>query len=160
MAFVAEHISKVDLERYNVVNIITNCCLKYGSIVYDDYYLDKLDWVIDRQRDAWFMFVCRVPLPDPRDGLTGEVIWLLHYRGKNIEFDIRRIYDETTSKYFTENPFKIKYKFQSVNSDIGDISIDELYEILNEALLEYGDDGIDGKKFLPKEHEAVTFLHD
>ena len=160
MAFVAEHISKVDLERYNVVNIINNCCLKYGSIVYDDYYLDKLDWVIDRQRDAWFMFVCRVPLPDPRDGLTGEVIWLLHYRGKNIEFDIRRIYDETTSKYFTENPFKIKYKFQSVNSDIGDISMDEIYEILNEALLEYGDDGIDGKKFLPKEHEVVTFLHD
>ena len=160
MAFVAEHISKVDLERYNVVNIINNCCLKYGSIVYDDYYLDKLDWVIDRQRDAWFMFVCRVPLPDPRDGLTGEVIWLLHYRGKNIEFHIRRIYDKTTSKYFTENPFKIKYKFQSVNSDIGDISIDELYEILNEALLEYGDDGIDGRKFLTKEHEVVTFLHD
>nr|WP_314882292.1 hypothetical protein [uncultured Campylobacter sp.] len=160
MAFVAEHISKVDLERYNVVNIINNCCLKYGSIVYDDYYLDKLDWVIDRQRDAWFMFVCRVPLPDPRDGLTGEVIWLLHYRGKNIELDIRRIYDKTTSKYFTENPFKIKYKFQSVNSDIGDISMDEIYEILNEALLEYGDDGIDGRKFLPKDHEAVTFLHD
>lgn len=160
MAFVAEHISKVDLERYNVANIINNCCLKYGSIVYDDYYLDKLDWVIDRQRDAWFMFVCRVPLPDPRDGLTGEVIWLLHYRGKNIELDIRRIYDETTSKYFTENPFKIKYKFQSVNSDIGDISMDEIYEILNEALLEYGDDGIDGRKFLPKEHEVVTFLHD
>lgn len=160
MAFVAEHISKVDLERYNVTNIINNCCLKYGSIVYDDYYLDKLDWVIDRQRGAWFMFVCRVPLPDPRDGLTGEVIWLLHYRGKNIELDIRRIYDETTSKYFTENPFKIKYKFQSVNSDIGDISMDEIYEILNEALLEYGDDGIDGRKFLPKEHEVVTFLHD
>ena len=160
MAFVAEHISKVDLERYNVTNIINNCCLKYGSIVYDDYYLDKLDWVIDRQRDAWFMFVCRVPLPDPRDGLTGEVIWLLHYRGKNIELDIRRIYDKTTSKYFTENPFKIKYKFQSVNSDIGDISMDEIYEILNEALLEYGDDGIDGRKFLPKEHEVVTFLHD
>ena len=160
MAFVAEHISKVDLERYNVVNIINNCYLKYGSIVYDDYYLDKLDWVIDRQRDAWFMFVCRVPLPDPRDGLTGEVIWLLHYRGKNIELDIRRIYDKTTSKYFTENPFKIKYKFQSVNSDIGDISMDEIYEILNEALLEYGDDGIDGRKFLPKEHEIVTFLHD
>ena len=160
MAFVAEHISKVDLERYNVVNIINNCCLKYGSIVYDDYYLDKLDWVIDRQRDAWFMFVCRVPLPDPRDGLTGEVIWLLHYRGKNIELDIRRIYDKTTSKYFTENPFKIKYKFQSVNSDIGYISMDEIYEILNEALLEYGDDGIDGRKFLPKDHEVVTFLHD
>ena len=92
--------------------------------------------------------------------LFAECLCLLHYRVKNIEFDIRRIYDKTTSKYFTENPFKIKYKFQSVNSDIGDISMDEIYEILNEALLEYGDDGIDGRKFLPKEHEVVTFLHD
>ena len=119
-----------------------------------------MNWVIDRQRDAWLIHVCLASMPDPRDGFTGEDIWLLHYKDKNIELDIRRIYDKTTSKYFTENPFKIKYKFQSVNSDIGDISIDELYEILNEALLEYGDDGIDGRKFLPKDHEAVTFLHD
>ena len=119
-----------------------------------------MNWVIDRQRDAWFIHVCLASMPDPRDGFTGEDIWLLHYKGRDIELDIRRIYDETTSKYFTENPFKIKYKFQSVNSDIGDISIGEIYEILNEALLEYGDDGIDGRKFLPKDHEIVTFLHD
>ncbi len=159
MAFVAEHISKVDLERYNVANIINNCCLKYGSIVYDDYYLDKLDWVIDRQRDAWFMFVCRVPLPDPRDGLTGEVIWLLHYRGKNIELDIRRIYDETTSKMLVDNPFFIKYKLENINSSIDGISLDELYKILKEVLTEYGNRGIDGRENLPKEHEVVTFLH-
>ena len=160
MAFVAEHISKVDLERYNVANIINNCCLKYGSIVYDDYYLDKLDWVIDRQRGAWFMFVCRVPLPDPRDGLTGEVIWLLHYRGKNIELDIRRIYDETTSKMLVDNPFFIKYKLENINSSLDGISLDELYGVLNEALKEYGSRGIGGRKFLPKEHQIVTFLHD
>ena len=160
MAFIAEHISKVDLERYNVANIINNCCLKYGSIVYDDYYLDKLDWVIDRQRDAWFMFVCRVPLPDPRDGLTGEVIWLLHYRGKNIELDIRRIYDETTSKMLVDNPFFIKYKLESINSSTYGISLDELYKILKEALAEYGNRGIRGRENLPKEHEVVTFLHD
>ena len=160
MAFVAEHISKVDLERYNVANIINNCCLKYGSIAYDDYYLDKLDWVIDRQRDAWFMLVCRVPLPDPRDGLTGEVIWLLHYRGKNIELDIRRIYDETTSKMLVDNPFFIKYKLENINSSLDGISFDELYKILNEALTEYGNRGIDSRENLPKEHEVVTFLHD
>ncbi len=159
MAFVAEHISKVDLERYNVANIINNCCLKYGSIVYDDYYLDKLDWVIDK-RGAWFMFICRVPLPDPREGLTGEVIWLLHYRGKNIELDIRRIYDETTSKMLVDNPFFIKYKLENINSSLDGISLDELYKVLNEALIEYGESGIHGRKFLPKEHEVVTFLHD
>ena len=85
---------------------------------------------------------------------------MLHYKDTNIELDIRRIYDETTSKYFTENPFKVKYKFQSVNSDIGDISIDELYKILNEALSEYGSGGIENREYVPKEHEVVTFLHD
>ena len=161
MAFVAEYISKEDLEKYNVVNIVNKYRIKYRCRTpLSDMAIEQLDWVVDRQRDIWFMFVCDPCLPDPRDGFTGEEIYILCYKGNIIELDIRRIYDETTSKYFTENPFKIKYKFQSVNSDIGDISMDEIYEILNEALLEYGHDGIDGRKFLPKEHEVVTFLHD
>ena len=161
MAFVTERISKEDVEKYNVVNIVNKYRIKYRCrTTLSDMAIAQLDWVIDRQRDIWFMFVCDPCLPDPRDGFTGEEIYILCYKGNIIELNIRRIYDETTSKYFTENPFKIKYIFQSVNSDIGDISMDEIYEILNEALLEYGDDGIDGRKFLPKEHEIVTFLHD
>ena len=160
MAFVAEYISKEDIEKYGVIDIVNSSRANFGELPLGDQRIEQLDWVIDRQRDIWFIFVCDPHLPDPRDGFTGEDIWLLHYKGRDIELDIRRIYDEATSKYFTENPFKIKYKFQSVNSDIGDISMDEIYEILNEALLEYGDDGIDGRKFLPKEHEVVTFLHD
>ena len=161
MAFVAEYISKEDLEKYDILSNMNELLMKHNYIYpIQDNDTDWMNWVIDRQRDAWLIHVCLASMPDPRDGYTGEDIWLLHYKGKNIELDIRRIYDETTSKYFTENPFKIKYKFQSVNSDIRDISLDEIYEILNEALLEYGDDGIDSRKFLPKEHEIVTFLHD
>ena len=161
MAFVAEHISKEDLKKYDILSNMNELLMKHNyTYPIQDNDTDWMNWVIDRQRDAWLIHVCLASMPDPRDGYTGEDIWLLHYKGKNIELDIRRIYDETTSKYFTENPFKIKYKFQSVNSDIRDISLDEIYEILNEALLEYGDDGIDGRKFLPKEHEIVTFLHD
>jgi hypothetical protein len=161
MAFVAEYISKEDLKKYDILSNMNELLMKHNyTYPIQDNDTDWMNWVIDKQRDAWLIHVCLASMPDPRDGYTGEDIWLLYYKGKNIELDIRRIYDETTSKYFTENPFKIKYKFQSVNSDIGDISMDEIYEILNEALLEYGDDGIDGRKFLPKEHEIVTFLHD
>ncbi len=161
MAFVAEHISKEDLKKYGILSNMNKLLMKHNyTYPIQDNDTDWMNWVIDRQRDAWLIHVCLASMPDPRDGYTSEDIWLFHYKGRDIELDIRRIYDETTSKYFTENPFKIKYKFQSVNSDIGDISMDEIYEILNEALLEYGDDGIDGRKFLPKEHEVVTFLHD
>ena len=161
MAFVAEYISKEDLKKYDILSNMNELLMKHNyTYPIQDNDTDWMNWVIDKQRDAWLIHVCLASMPDPRDGYTGEDIWLLYYKGKNIELDIRRIYDETTSKYFTENPFKIKYKFQSVNSDIGDISMDEIYEIVNEALLEYGDDGIDGRKFLPKEHEIVTFLHD
>ena len=161
MAFVAEHISKEDLKKYDILSNMNELLMKHNyTYPIQDNDTDWMNWVIDRQRDAWLIHVCLASMPDPRDGFTGEDIWLLHYKGRDIELDIRRIYDKTTSKYFTENPFKVKYKFQSVNSDIGDISMDEIYEILNEALLEYGDDGIDGRKFLPKEHEVVTFLHD
>ncbi|WP_299083729.1 hypothetical protein [uncultured Campylobacter sp.] len=121
---------------------------------------DWMNWVIDRQRDAWLIHVCLASMPDPRDGYTGEDIWLFHYKGRDIELDIRRIYDETTSKMLVDNPFFIKYKLESINSSTYGISLDELYKILKEALAEYGNRGIDGRENLPKEHEVVTFLHD
>ena len=160
MVFVAEYISKEDLKKYNVIDAVNKIRTKFRKLLLSDQDIRWLNWVVDKQKQTYLIFIGSPQLPDPRDGLTGEVIWLLHYRGKNIELDIRRIYDETTSKYFTENPFKIKYKFQSVNSDIGDISMGEIYKILKEALTEYGNRGIDGRENLPKEHEVVTFLHD
>ena len=161
MAFIAEYISKEDLKKYDILSNMNELLMKHNyTYPIQDNDTDWMNWVIDRQRDAWLIHVCLASMPDPRDGYTGEDIWLFHYKGRDIELDIRRIYDETTSKYFTENPFKIKYKFQSVNSDIGDISIDELYKILNEALCEYGSGGIEHREYVPKEHEVVTFLHD
>ena len=160
MAFIAEYISKEDLEKYDIIYAVNKIRTKFRKPLLSNQDIRWLNWVVDKQKQTYLIFIGSPQLPDPRDGYTGEDIWLLYYKGREIELDIRRIYDETTSKYFTENPFKIKYKFQSVNSDIGDISMDEIYKILNEALLEYGDDGIDGRKFLPKEHEVVTFLHD
>ena len=161
MAFVAEYISKEDLKKYNVLNTVNEYRIKYGCrATLSDMAIAQLDWVIDRQRDIWFIFVCDPCLSDPRDGFTGQEIYILCYKGNVIELDIRRIYDETTSKMLADNPFFIKYKLESINSNTYGISLDELYKILKEALTEYGNRGIDGRENLSKEHEVVTFLHD
>ena len=161
MAFAAEYISKEDLEKYDILSNMNELLMKYNyTFPIQDNDTDWMNWVIDTQRDAWLIHVCLASMPDPRDGYTGEDIWLLHYKDKNIELDIRRVYDETTSKMLVDNPFFIKYKLENINSSIDRISLDELYGVLNEALKEYGSRGIGGRKFLPKEHQIVTFLHD
>ena len=160
MAFVVEYISKEDIEKYDIINRVDQRLAKYHYDPQGPNEIKWLDWVIDRQRDIWFIFVCDPHLPDPRDGFMGEEIYILCYKGNVIELDIRRIYDETTSKMLVDNPFFIKYKLENINSSIDGISLDELYKVLNEALKEYGNRGIDGRENLPKEHEVVTFLHD
>ena len=161
MAFVAEHISKEDLKKYDILSNMNELLIKHNyTYPIQDNDTDWMNWVFDRQRDAWLIHVCLASMPDPRDGYTGEDIWLLHYKGRDIELDIRRVYDETTSKMLVDNPFFIKYKLENINSSIDGISLDELYKILKEALTEYGNRGIRGRENLPKEHEVVTFLHD
>nr|WP_314869629.1 hypothetical protein [uncultured Campylobacter sp.] len=161
MAFVAEYISKEDLKKYDVLSNMNELLMKHNyTYPIQDNDTDWMNWVIDRQRDAWLIHVCLASMPDPRDGFTGEEIYILCYKGNIIELDIRRIYDETTSKMLADNPFFIKYKLESINSDTYGISLDELYKILKEALAEYGNRGIRGRENLPKEHEVVTFLHD
>ena len=160
MAFIAEYISKEDIKKYDIINRVDLGGRRIIKKPQGPNEIKWLDWVIDRQRDIWLIFVCSPHLPDPRDGYTGEMIWLLYYKGREIELDIRRVYDETTSKMLVDNPFFIKYKLENINSSIDGISLDELYGVLNEALKEYGSRGIGGRKFLPKEHQIVTFLHD
>ena len=161
MAFVAEYISKEDLKKYDILSNMNELLIKHNyTYPIQDNDTDWIHWVIDRQTDTWLIHVCLASMTDPRDGFTDEDIWLLHYKDKNIELDIRRVYDETTSKMLVDNPFFIKYKLENINSSLDGISLDELYKVLNEALIEYGESGIHGRKFLPKDHEVVTFLHD
>ena len=160
MTFVAKYILKDDLKKYDILSNMNELLMKHNyTYLIQDNDTDWMNWVIDRQRGAWLIHVCLASMPDPRDGFTGEEIYILCYKGNVIELDIRRIYDETTSKMLVDNPFFIKYKLENINSSIDGISLDELYKILKEALTEYGNRGIDGRENLPKEHEVVTFLH-
>ena len=84
-------------------------------------------------------------------------IWLLHYKGKDIEIDLRDIYNENTGKKVTDNPFRIIYELESIRSDLGDITKQEIVDILKEILNEFkGGDVI--TYFIPKENIQVTFI--
>ena len=88
---------------------------------------------------------------------SGEDIWLLHYRGKDIEIDLRDIDNENTSTKITDNPFKIIYELESIRSDIGDIPKQEIVDILKEILNEFkGGEVITSS--VPKENIRVTFI--
>ena len=76
MAFVAEYISKEDIKKYGVIDIVNSSRANFGELPLGDQRIEQLDWVIDRQRDIWFIFVCDPHLPDPRDGFTGEEIYI------------------------------------------------------------------------------------
>ena len=83
-------------------------------------------------------------------------IWLLHYRGKDIEIDLRNIHNENTSTKITDNPFKIIYELESIRSDIGDIPKQEIIDILKEILNEYKRGAIIDS--IPRENIKVTFI--
>ena len=155
MAFVTEEISKEDVEKYDLLKPCNEICNKYYQGELDWVDLNSRDWCIDRERGIWLFVVRSITIGDPRDmEFSGEVIWLLHYRGKDIEIDLRNIHNKNTSTKITDNPFKIIYELESIRSDIGNIPKQEIVDILKEILNEYGD----GVSIVPKENIQVTFI--
>ena len=157
MAFVTEEISKEDVEKYDLLKPCNEICNKYYQGELDWVDLNSRDWCIDRDRGIWLYVVRSITIGDPRDmEFSGEYIWLLHYRGKDIEIDLRNIHNENTSTKITDNPFKIIYELESIRSDIGDIPKQEIVDVLKEILNEFkGGDVI--TYFIPKENIQVIF---
>lgn len=158
MAFVTEEISKEDVEKYDLLKPCNEICNKYYQGELDLVDLNSRDWCIDRERDIWLFSVRSITIGDPRDmEFSGEYIWLLHYRGKDIEIDLRNIHNENTSTKITDNPFKIIYELESIRSDIGDIPKQDIVDILKEILNEFkGGEVITSS--IPKENIQVTFV--
>ena len=107
-------------------------------------------------------------LADRREGRTGESIFILHYKGQNIELDLRRVHNETTSLKLIDNPYKVKWKLEKVNNmdELKDITYQEIVEVLTEVLNAYGIGDTDDKYFIemykdiivPKENFQITLL--
>jgi hypothetical protein len=158
MAFVTEEISKEDVEKYDLLKPCNEICNKYYQGELDWVDLNSRDWCIDRERGIWLFVVRSITIGDPRDmEFSGEVIWLLHYKGKDIEIDLRDIYNENTGKKVTDNPFRIIYELESIRSDIGDIPKQEIVDILKEILNEFKG-GVSVTTSVPKENIQVNFI--
>ncbi|WP_460169794.1 hypothetical protein [Campylobacter concisus] len=97
-----------------------------------------------------------ITIGDPRDmEFSGEDIWILHYKGKDIEIDLRKIYNEYTGKKDTDNPFILIYELESIRSYLGDITKQEIVDILKEILNEFKIGAIIS---IPRENIQVTFI--
>ena len=158
MAFITERISEEDVEKYDLLKPCNEICNKYYQGELDWVDLNSRSWCIDRERGIWLFSVRSITIGDPRDmNYSGEDIWLLHYKGKDIEIDLRDIYNENTGKKVTDNPFRIIYELESIRSDIGDIPKQEIVDILKEILNEFKG-GVSVTTFVPKENIQVTFV--
>ena len=158
MAFVTERISKEDIEKYDLLKPCNEICEKYHQSKLSCASLNSRDWCIDGDRGIWLFPVRSITIGDPRDmEFSGEYIWLLHYRGKDIEIDLRKIRNENTGKKVTDNPFRIIYELESIRSDIGDIPKQEIVDILKEILNEFKG-GVSVTASVPKENIQVTFI--
>lgn len=157
MAFITERISEEDIEKYDLLKPCNEICEKYHQSKLSCASLNSRDWCIDRERGIWLFPVRSITIGDPRDmEFSGEYIWLLHYRGKDIEIDLRNIHNEYTGKKDTDNPFILIYELESIRSDLGDITKQEIVDILKEILNEFkGGDVI--TYFIPKENIQVIF---
>jgi len=156
MAFVTEYISKEDIEKYDLLKPSNEICEKYHQVKLEWAILNSRDWCIDRERGIWLFSVCSITIGDPRDmNYSGEDIWILHYKGKDIEIDLRNIHNEYTGKKDTDNPFILIYELESIRSDLGDITKQEIVDILKEILNEYKIGAIIS---IPRENIQVTFI--
>ena len=156
MAFVTEYISKEDIEKYDLLKPSNEICEKYHQVKMEWAILNSRDWCIDRERGIWLFSVCSITIGDPRDmNYSGEDIWILHYKGKDIEIDLRNIHNEYTGKKDTDNPFILIYELESIRSDLGDITKQEIVDILKEILNEYKIGAIIS---IPRENIQVTFI--
>ena len=158
MAFVTERISEEDIEKYDLLKPCNEICEKYHQSKLSCASLNSRDWCIDGDRGIWLFPVRSITIGDPRDmEFSGEYIWLLHYRGKDIEIDLRDINNENTGKKVTDNPFRIIYELESIRSDIGNIPKHEIVDILKEILNEFKG-GVSVTTSVPKENIQVTFV--
>ncbi|WP_298103876.1 hypothetical protein [uncultured Campylobacter sp.] len=155
MAFVTERISEEDIEKYDLLKPCNEICEKYHQSKLSCASLNSRDWCIDGDRGIWLFPVRSITIGDPRDmEFSGEYIWLLHYRGKDIEIDLRKIYNEYTGKKDTDNPFILIYELESIRSDLGDITKQEIVDILKEILNEFKIGAIIS---IPRENIQVIF---
>jgi len=137
MAFVNEYVSKRDIRKYRLVALRNY----YHALDRRRYPFDekvyRLSWTIDKDRGIWLFYGVMMHKPDPREGFTGEVYFVLHYKGRNIEVVLKPMDDDRKS-----DPIRIVWKVLRINEkDIKGLDKEEVLKVLREALEGYGLNG-------------------
>jgi len=140
MAFVKEDISQEDIEKYGIRELHQH----YSRLAKDRYALrnglmDEKPWMVDRERDLWFMLLGIGTEDDIPPMATGEDYYVFHYKGENIEVMMHDNRKEW-SKKFTDNPFKIRWEILSINKpdSLESVSKEEIIELITEAMIARG----------------------
>ena len=150
MAFINEYISEENIEKYQINKLMNSY---QGEGQFPDKYYKHL-WTIDKERESWFMWVDMPKDPLDYTRYTGERIFILNYKGDNIEIVLRKVFDESSVKNI-ENPYYITWKLDRIKKPeaLKDVSDEEIIAVLREALKVYGTDGIRTK--IPQENIIV-----
>jgi hypothetical protein len=150
MAFINEYISEEDIEKYQINEVMNSY---QGEGEFPKKYYKHL-WTIDKEKESWFMWVDMPHEPLDHTRFTGENFFILHYKDKNIEIVLKKVFEESSVKNI-ENPYYITWKLDRISKPkaLQNLSDDEIIEILKEALNVYANEGIRTK--IPQENIIV-----
>jgi len=144
MAFVNEYVSQEDIKKYGLAELHRRCSHKANNYnAARDGLHDKSQWTIDREREIWFMRlgIRKIPGEIPPIYL-GNDIYILHYKGKNIEVVMEDNRKDGSTK-FSDNPFRIRWDILSISSSLLDgVQTEEIIELIQEAMEVYGLSGV------------------
>ena len=154
MGFINEYISKENIEKYDIFGIWNKFLPEREHIKKETEKRYIPQWTIDREREIWFCYVGRVIDQDLDFGQgTGEVIWYLNYKGKNLEVRLQRGKESFTTK---ERPYIKHWIFLSITPEsLNDVSNKKLKNIIKEALEVYGTNGI--SSLVDRKNLELTF---
>ena len=154
MAFVTERISKEDIEKYSLLETINKIRKKYDD---DDdeislWFLERLDWCIDRENNTWLIRISHDHLRDIGDYALTKTIWLLHYKSNDIELDLRRIFNDET----IGDPHRIIYELHDIKTDAENTTSNEIIDLLRKILNICGGAGVRPESFTLNETSKVS----
>ena len=140
MNFINEIVPQEDIDRFNLDALWNRFNPDSNPVPNDIFYHD---WTVDREANCWFMPISIVKDEEESDAnlplYTNEYIFILHYKGKNIEVHLRKNREESSRDY-RESPCYVVWELESISSE--SIETETVIEILKEALRVYGIKGI------------------
>lgn len=140
MAFVNEYMTQEDVKKYGFEELVQ----QYVTFAGREGFLREPDWTVDKERESWLCWFRNETDNTPNafdHATTRESVFILHYKGKNIEARVWLEEDSKLSIY--KSPYIVIWRFISISpSSFEGVEETEIKAVLQEALSAYGSAGI------------------